>query len=396
MFKNLKFPFSVVLRSFSVDGRRMNKIKNFPKGVSIPLVTGLVTLLMVASVTANELVIRSIRSVRGVESSNRAYFAAEAGIEDGLYELTPHLAGYQTPNLESNDVRGDQFETARWYNRWAVESKSASPNWSGEMFKNQKLVISLFTDNESGKKDINAINVQPASVTNLRPTNFQITFSLPENTERFLSRTPGDILRVDNDEDGRLNEDEGGIIDNTPFCGSIKNLNPKDNDCDGKVNEDSNESPVILWKLFDNTGRRLIPIKGCISEDPLSVSELCEKDFIYNNSNYAATLSDQALGQREDGTTETIQDFFAFDPNARLQFEFLIVIPMHTLNGSTLKSYDIPFFDYKVQSSNTIIPYPYFTLKSDGYFGTYKQSLTTTVTPKTTVPLFDFTIIQQQ
>jgi hypothetical protein len=79
-----------------------------------------------------------------------------------------------------------------------------------------------------------------------------------------------------------------------------------------------------------------------------------------------------------------------------MQLELLIVAPMEFFNPDTGKKIAIPYIQYEVNSDNPDIPFPYFTLKSDGYQGTYKQSITTTVTPKTSVPLFDFTIIQQQ
>ena len=64
------------------------------KGVSLPLVIGLMLLLVTITTTVNELVIRSLRAARQIEASDKAYFAAEAGIEDALYELSTHGAGY--------------------------------------------------------------------------------------------------------------------------------------------------------------------------------------------------------------------------------------------------------------------------------------------------------------
>ncbi len=69
------------------------------------------------------------------------------------------------------------------------------------------------------------------------------------------------------------------------------------------------------------------------------------------------------------------------------------------LNPAPSKKVEIPYISYEVESlslDGTQIPYPSFTVKSDGYYRGFKQSITSTVTPKTTVPLFDFTIIQQE
>jgi hypothetical protein len=56
----------------------------------------------------------------------------------------------------------------------------------------------------------------------------------------------------------------------------------------------------------------------------------------------------------------------------------------------------IPYVEYQITSNTVQIPNPYFTIKSDGYYRDFKQSLTTTITPKISTSLLDFTIIQQQ
>ncbi|MBI5421634.1 hypothetical protein HZA44_00675, partial [Candidatus Peregrinibacteria bacterium] len=130
------------------------------QGISLALATGLMTLLMIASMAANELIIRTLRSVRSIEASNRAYFAAEGGVEDALYEVSPHWAGYQTPPLDDNDARRDVLDdkgnlakcsdvakSNRWAGCWAVESRSGEATWKEKMFKGQKLILSLYTDN---------------------------------------------------------------------------------------------------------------------------------------------------------------------------------------------------------------------------------------------------------
>ena len=71
------------------------------KGVSLPIIIGLILLLFIVSVAVNELIVKNLKAMQRVEASNRAYLAAEAGLEDALYELTPHSAGYETRKLDS-------------------------------------------------------------------------------------------------------------------------------------------------------------------------------------------------------------------------------------------------------------------------------------------------------
>jgi len=384
------------------------KIGHSRKGVSLPLVTGLVTLLMVASLAANELIIRTIRSVRSVEASSRAYFAAEAGIEDGLYELTPHLAGYETPSLDTDDVRKDVFDkkggldkcsdigkSIRWANCWDIESRGTEAKWSEKMFKDQKLVISLYRDGNNVTEGNNAINttaIPPSEISNLRPSNFSIKFWIPTDEPAMAA------MRIDNDQDGGTPNEDG------PNDDDIECLkNPEDFDCDDKVDEDSAEDPVILWKLTDDNGRSLIPLKGCLEPKPNAISnetsEICERDFIVSNGNFTAKLDSDYYGLNELGQKETIRSFIETpnDITRRMQFEFLIVAPMEYVNQQSKKQ-PIQNISYEVDSGDgvTVIPYPYFNIRSDGYYGNYKQSITTRITPKTSVPLFDFTIIQQQ
>jgi len=385
MFKNLKLK----IRSFF--GNWKLKIGNSPRGVSMPLATGLVTLLMISSMAANELIIKSLLSVRGIEASNRAYFAAEAGVEDALYELSAHTAGYQTPvidNVTGNDRKGTFNTNKQWNNRWDIQSRSGLLQWDGKFYKNQKLVLPLYHDIDNiTPTGENAISGEPAEITNLKPVGLSVKFKIP-NANSFIN--PMDLfLKINNDQDDDVNEDQPGVQN--------KNCeNPEDNDCDGKADEDWETDPVILWKLTDSEGGSLIPKPGCIS-DLAGGSELCEKDF--STPNFEVTLSDSQEGQRENGEIETIAKFIIDSGlDSRVQLELLIIAPMEYFDKNTnpATKIEIPYISYAVQSNESQLPYPYFTIKSDGYYINFKQSITTTLTPKTTVPLFDFTIIEQQ
>lgn len=350
------------------------------KGVSLPLMTGLITLLLVASVSINELIIRDMRSGQRIEASNKAYMAAEAGIEDALYELSPHSAGYETKTA-TQTFRTAKFDDKDWHNEWTIESMSTKNPWKEKMYKNQKVVLALFKDSDRSTTGANAINYyifKQSDITALNVSDFQITFSIP-NAGTIIGS--GSALQINNDQDNALNEDSA-------------NPKGKDDDGDGQIDEDNNEDIVILWKLSDGKSS-LIPTSDCISDQG---SSICEKDF--NSPSYSVTLSAASEGVDEAVNKKTIGAFInaainsTGGANSKIYIEFLIVAPMeHTATAGGKKS-DIPYIEYEVNSNAAKIPYPKFTIKSDGYYRNFKQSITATVTPKTTVPLFDFTIIQ--
>ena len=387
----------------------IKKIINHSKGVSLPLVVGLVAVLMVASISANEMIIRTLHSANQVESADRAYFAAEGGIEDALYELTAHFAGYETPSLGEKNSRKNNFgENVRWDNNWEIKSIS-NGNFDGFFTPKQKLVISLFND-VSNPNNItqNQINTESSNINTLNLSDFQIKFKIPYDQEDSYSTAFNGGITINNDKDDELNEDGKADIGNS--CGSGSHLTSNDADCDGKENEDSEEDPVVYWKITDDEGNSLTPKPGCFTgtesddDDPLG-TEICEKDFSMNNDRYLSrTLEYSDVGIDQDGTEVTIENFISStypgrSANSKLQLELLIVAPLiHTYeDGDSFKKIILPHLEYTVDTPGlTNIPYPKFTIKSDGYYKDFKQSITTTIKPKTTVPLFDFTIIQQQ
>ncbi len=389
----------------------MINVKLNNKGVSLPLVVGLVLLLMLASVAINELVIRALRSAHQIEASDRAYFSAEAGIEDALYELSEHFAGYETFNRH-DDFDGD----IDWNNDWEITNLSDSSTFGSDdglyFYPKQKLIISLYNDSDGTGITTNSINESNADITTLSASNFSITFKIPWDTDMEYSLAYSNGLTIDNDGDLGKSLSEGpesinGLNEDGPAETAICDEYPsKDGDCDGREDEDSNQDPVILWKITDNAGNSLIPIRGCLtgidgdSDDPLG-TEICEKDFEMDAGYLSVTLDTSDEGINQDDEVETIGTFLSdmSSLNNKLQFEFLIIAPLVQAYeiGSDIRSVSIPYLEYQANISPvTNPPLPYFTINSDGWYKDYKQSITTTVTPKTAVPLFDFTIIQQQ
>jgi hypothetical protein len=383
----------------------------------MPLVIGLIVLLITSVVSMNEIVIGALRSASDVESADRAYFVAEAGIEDALYELSPHFAGYETPDLNTAGTRSLDFGTAgnpRWQGKWTIRSHPDTPGdtISGNFRENQKLILSYFNDT-SGSNIVswaNAISTAPAVPDKISTgcDNCSITFKIlnPNNLPAF---TGG--LHIDNDgdlgtsqgagsEEGvlGLNEDSQYDTGNCP----TSPLPMKDADCDGRDDEDSIYDPVIYWKITDENGRTLVPTRGCLTADAnqtMAGTEICEKDFAYDGINLYMTLNFNSIsGVNGEGESQTISDFISnVGAGDKIQFEFTIVAPLEQVDTVARRKIKIPYIEYEFDSpGQTNKPFPYFTIKSDGYYRDFKQSITSTVYPETAVPLFEFTIVQQQ
>ncbi|MBI5412687.1 hypothetical protein HZA43_06035 [Candidatus Peregrinibacteria bacterium] len=375
------------------------KIKNLNNsGLSLPLVIGLVSVLMAASVAVNALVIRNLKSTGQLEAATRAYLAAEGGIEDALYELSAHFAGYETPDLGNQDARTLNFEdTVK--NQWSIQSHLNSGDPHGAFTPDNKLTLSLFNDEgDQTSSIINTINVA---------NNFSVKFKIPE---KWISFPNFNGLVVDNDRDGRINEDAKG--DNNPACIKQKptdyNKTPADNDCDGKIDEDSDQDPVIYWKIYDDAGHVLTPLSGCLSDSAPGneKSELCEKEFL-PGKDFQVTLTQEAVGENQSdlgaysgGQHLSIFSFintvFSINPHTKLVMEFLIVAPLEDATNPLLPI-KISSLEYQISyDTNLNLPDPAFTFKSDGFVRDFKQSLTATIKPRALMPLFDFTILQQE
>ena len=137
------------------------KLKLDNRGVSLAMSIGLLLLLVTLTATVSDLVIRALRASHQIEASDKAYLAAEAGVEDALYELSVHSAGYETPALGEADVREDVFDnTVKWDNEWQIEGRdtascddmdpwlnSYEPDLCGRIYQDQRHIISLSSDN---------------------------------------------------------------------------------------------------------------------------------------------------------------------------------------------------------------------------------------------------------
>lgn len=155
----------------------MKKIKT-KQGNAIAISLTAIAFLTLVAVGASTVIMNSYKASKNVERNNNAFLAAESGIENALYEVSDHSAGYEViNNEEENDharVNLEAESNAEAY--WSVESRSsmeqalannsnsifipaqqtADPdedvNWATADFGSPK-VIKLYADNTSCTAD---------------------------------------------------------------------------------------------------------------------------------------------------------------------------------------------------------------------------------------------------
>jgi hypothetical protein len=407
------------------------KTKFDNNGVSLALTIGLLLVLVLITVTVNELVIRALRASHQIESSDKAYFSAEAGVEDALYELSTHSAGYETDPLGDPNVRNADFtETVDWNNEWEIANRGLntcdnslatweapfSPTYCGRLFAGEKLVLNMFTDDAlSVGINTNEINITAADINSLTVNSITVKIRLPLSTVSDNASAFAGIPALEIDNDGDYNSgtgtglNEDGHVDfgyasaPCPYSGGV---NIDDDDCDGREDEDSPEDPVILWRLIDGSGNSFQPLRSC-KGDPDHFSHagdanaiLCEKNFTLVNNELSVSLDELDKGVDQSGNIQTLQAFLGAYAGLTetVQMEILIAAPMEAIDAGNASKIPIPYLEYGVEYDAGIgieIPSTFFSIKSDGFYRDFKQSITTNVVPRATTRLLDLTIIQQ-
>jgi len=409
----------------------MIRFKPDNKGVSLPMTIGLMLLLVTITATLNELVIRALRASHQIEASDKAYFAAEAGVENALYELSAHTAGYQTAPLGDLNARNDDFAgTVSWNNEWEIAGRnlnacdslmddwavpSFNPSYCGRLFEGQKLVINLFSDDaDSVGNGTDQINEAAPVINKIHLSDFKLVFRFPPsviaaNSVAFAGLQP---LSIDNDGDydsgsgTGLNEDGPAEFDGKQNCAYSPLVEVDDNDCDSKEDEDSTRDPVLLWKLVDDQGHSFQPLRGCKTDSQHAShpnpgdtnATLCEKDFLKTINELSVFITEADRGINQDGMITDVASFIADMPlDSQLQMEILVVAPLQHVN--TTDRYKVPllYLEYGLEytAGGLDIPATFFSIRSDGFFQDFKQSITTNVVPRATTKLLDLTIIQQ-
>lgn len=87
-----------------------NRVRNgalaFKAGSSLVVVLLIMSVLLTLTIGVSNLVIKEIRQTSDLVASGQAYYAAEAGIESALYDLSEGLPGYETIGVVGADDDG--------------------------------------------------------------------------------------------------------------------------------------------------------------------------------------------------------------------------------------------------------------------------------------------------
>ena len=395
---------------------------------------GLLLLLATLTATVSQLVVRALRASHQIEASDKAYLAAEGGVEDALYELSIHDAGYETAPLGNTDVRSDHFsDDLIWKNEWQIAGRDTSscddmdpwvnsydPELCGRVYPGKKHVISLSSDNApSLSVPVNGINEALPDVEVPGFTALTIRFRLPrdvvaDNLAAFSD--PFVSLMIDNDRDYNpdtgqgLNEDGADLalfpLNPCPYSGAVE---ISDNDCDGREDEDSPQDPVFIWQLIDGDGNTWKPLRGCKGDPALPEHStypnglICETTFERNEDQVHAAIDMLTdYGTDQDGNIVSLNDFidsYAYAADS-LKLEIVPAAPFEAIysgaSATDPSRIPFPYLEYGIDYSATdTMSSAHFAVRSDGYFQAFKQSITTSVMPEGATRLLDLTIIQQ-
>lgn len=142
------------------------------KGNIIAISLSATAVMLLSAIGISTIVISSLKSSSDIVRNNNAFLAAESGIENALYEISAHSAGYEVQyNYEEDDhSRIDLKNVADSESWWGIDSRKAleeamngsdlfipapetsdpadEENWAEASFNTTK-VIKLYADNTS-------------------------------------------------------------------------------------------------------------------------------------------------------------------------------------------------------------------------------------------------------
>lgn len=276
-----------------IDNRRSSaKTMEHEKGFALVIALGIVALMSILTIALSTILLDSIKAATNIESSNEAYYAAEAGLEMGLLANKSQAAGFE---------KTDTIDYA-------------SINGSTDTWKIQGLATCLLTNPldatscKSGEENIYYIPHQGTgdAGTKCDPLQGYIDKDHPCNWGKlsvgesvaiplYRAVTPG--TENDTNNDGILDPDELEITSlklkiRTPCVnGSSKS------DCDGgeryqlDIGADPNTSDTImLWEIVGEC-KKTSDNKDCyltqVDETSLNKGKL----YIYNSEIYADLIN---------------------------------------------------------------------------------------------------------
>ncbi|MFC1750860.1 pilus assembly PilX N-terminal domain-containing protein [Pseudomonadota bacterium] len=383
------------------------------KGGSSLLVTMLVMgILMTLVLGLSQLVFREIRSTADIVAAGKAYFAAEAGVENALLDLKNNLPGYQTEGLsEAEDG---------WLNREVeLVAEEDNPLHYKYRIRNQGNAFPYFDDDEPiyidagvavNKEFLYADSTINDNTYNILPLNETVTIPL---------------FAVD--ENGEVKNIENFLIEY--YVNFQDHLSP------AFQNIKLNELDVLRWKIFGNPrnpdltmATRTESISDfypvitdstsntptCIGTDNQMAAEtICWKpkaEMATTAGGYSTVVSAWS-GARECLISDAGTAFGTDDDYSRLGCDIRTFVNNHTRNYLTLTNYvnpDVIGFNPVVDAKKANIHYrirvnpdtdekivrEFASINSDGFASgdKVKQSIDVELGLRHFLPVFNFSL----
>lgn len=343
----------------------MNKYFSNQKGISIFIavfMTGLISLVVLG---LNKVIVPFLRGVGNTETVNQAYFAAEAGIEDGLYDFSEHLSGYEeTKKTQITLANGKKIDS-----EWKIQSRTA------KTLDGKYTIPSPLSGNSPYDKAWNTIKLNESIL---------IEFFIDDSQK---GESP-DILNPT-----QLILNKFYVKVRTPTSYNIQNIE---------------DDVVLTWTIFgqskaDHTEKYSLQENPVykntipITRDPDKNTEIHKSklDCVINNKIIDSSQPFQwacgsiSEGIRENGLNQSIIEFLKEVGKPSLKLSLV----SNLIDATTLET--IPFLEYQITVDSTL-PISSETVKIAGIGDAngFIQELQTSIQKKATSSFIDFTIFQ--
>lgn len=170
------------------------------KANSLLIAIGLITLLIILSVSVSSFIIQSSVNIRSLDFAHKAFYGAESGVELSLLALKKHLPGFTQPETSIvSETLTFQYSIAAQTSR--IPKTEETKNF---LLPNDTAVLALFKDTAQRTED-------PPAVDDLEDSEkFSLSFELPLSDlgTTYLSWT---IFGFIDRGDGKITESMNGI-----------------------------------------------------------------------------------------------------------------------------------------------------------------------------------------
>ncbi len=328
------------------------KIIHKQKGSSLIVSLGIMSLLLILSGGIIATIFRSSHLTNNIANSNKAYFAAESGLEEALYEVSNHLSGF-----EANDSIALTNKSRYDYE---IEYRNDGPDSN---------IPRIGEGNSPIDADWNKIEYKGTYNLNL----FYDQSTKGNQTEYDCTLGPcTDIVNP--------NASSFNLYVRTPDF---------DGDGDGDYVLAPNET-FLTWSLTglsktsSDREYTLLPITDSAN---LNHSEITGDKM--NNAPSSVVLNLNTYGEDLEDNESAISTFLANGDLHMPRFKISVASELVDNIGN-----QIPYLEFKIEADNVILPDSFVTITSEGYAALTKQTIQTKIKQDGALSLFDYAIFQ--